>query len=115
MIYQIVKCPYCGRKIKAVLKSNRWVRWIETYCSECEYRKNIENLDFLQPSSPFFKAIYGHDPIEEAMQKKRNREWEENNFKDNREIEMQLRVKKGLLKPWHKKDIIKYARENKLE
>ena len=113
-MFQIIKCPKCGEKAKAILKENRWVKWIEISCEseDCDYRKNIENLDFIQPSSPFFKAIYGDDPIALEKRKQRERERKNNNLKDDREINLKLNK---LLKPWEVKDIIKYVRERRLE
>jgi len=113
-MFQFIKCPKCGERATATLKKNRWVKWIEIHCedNDCDYRENIENLDFIQPSSPFFKAIYGNDPIELEKRKQRKREKINNNLKDNREINLKLNK---LLKPWEVRDIIKYARERKLE
>lgn len=114
-MFQIINCPNCKRKIKAILKENRWVKWIEVSCEDCGYRKNIENFDFIQPDSPFFKAVYGNNPIEKQKQEIRNRNWAKENLKDKREIELQLRVRQGFLKPWELKDIKSYTRERRLE
>ncbi len=116
-MFQFIRCPKCSKKIKAILKENRWVKWIEIICDdeECDYRENIENLDLIQPSSPFFKAIYGDDPIALEKRKQRERERINNNLKDEREIGLKTKVKEGILKPWEEKDIIKYTREHKLE
>ncbi len=109
-MFQIIYCPNCKKKIKAILKSNRWVKWIEIYCYDCGYRKNIENFDFIQPSSPFFKKIYGDDPIENFKKGEKEKEMEKENLKDKREINL-----KKLLKPWESDYVKKYTRERKLE
>lgn len=111
-MFQIIKCPQCNSKTKAVLKSNRWVKWIEIYCSDCGYEKIMKEmeLDYIQPSSPFYKAIYGDDPIELEKRKRREEERKKNNLKDDREISLKLK-----LKPWDRDYVKKYARENKLE
>ena len=111
-MFQVINCPNCRRKIKAILKSNRWVKWIEIYCDSCDYRKNIHDteLDYIQPSSPFFKAIYGHDPIELARRERREEERKENNLKDERDINLKLK-----LEPWDRDYIKKYARERGLD
>lgn len=70
--------------------------------------------DFLQPSNPRFKKVYGFDPLAQAREEKRKRE----NSKQDREDRLKYETKKGLRPKLHTydvKDIIKYARENKLE
>jgi len=69
--------------------------------------------DFLQPTNPRFKKVYGYDPFAQAKEEKRKKE----NMKQDREDRLKYNAKKGLvpLKPYEVKDIIKYARENKLE
>ena len=97
------------------MKSNRWVKWIEIYCSGCKYRENVENFDFIQPTSPFFQAIYGNDPIALSKRQRREKESRDNNLKDDREIGLMLKVKEGILKPWEIKDVKSYTRERGLE
>jgi hypothetical protein len=114
MFYQFIKCPNCKAKIKAVLKENRWTKWIEIYCSECDYRKNIhgKDLDYIQPNSPFFEAIYGNDPIELARRERRKEENKKENLKTEREVGLKLNK---TLKPWDRDYIKKYVRERELE
>lgn len=71
----------------------------------------INKDDFLQPNDPRFEKVYGHNPIKEAKEERRKKE----NWKDDREIGLKLKVKKGLLKPWEAREAIKYARDNNLE
>ncbi len=112
---QIIDCPNCKRKIKAILRMNRWVKWIAIYCEGCGYRNNIENLDFIQPDSPFFEAIYGNNPIAKQKMEEKYKKLEKENLKDKREIGLKIKEKKGLLKPYEVEDIIKYARDKNLE
>ena len=67
--------------------------------------------DFLQPTNPRFEKVYGHNPIREAKEERRKKE----NWKDDREVGLRIKAKKGLLKPWEVKSAIRYARENNLE
>jgi len=114
-MFQYTKCPNCKRKIRAILKENRWVKWIEIYCADCGYRKNIENFDLIQPTSPFFQAIYGNDPIALETRKYKELKRKKENLKDDREIGLKIKVQQGLLKSYEVKDIKKYTRERDLE
>ena len=31
-MFQLIECPKCKSKAKAILKENRWVKWIEINC-----------------------------------------------------------------------------------
>lgn len=70
--------------------------------------------DFLQPTNPRFKKVYGFDPIAQVKEEKRKKE----NAKQDREDRLKYETKKGLrpgLHTYDVKDIIKYAREKNLE
>lgn len=112
---QIIECPNCNRDAEAILKSNRWVKWIDVVCNSCDYESKLINLDFIQPNSPFYKEIYGNNPIEEEERERKNNKWEKENLKDRREIELRLRVKRGELKPWEMEDIKHITKERNLE
>ena len=71
----------------------------------------INEDDFLQPIDPRFEKVYGYNPIKEYKEKLRKKE----NWKDDREIGLKIKVKKGILKPWQMRDSIKYARERGIE
>lgn len=116
-MFEYIKCPNCKRKIKAILKENRWVKWIEIYCSDCGYRKNIHDkeFDYIQPSSPFFKAIYGHDPMELKMRQSREEKKKKENLLEEREKRLKEKVYQGLLKSYELEDIKKYVKESGLE
>ena len=113
-MFQFINCPKCKKKIRAVLKENRWVKWIEIYCSDCEYRKNIheKEFDYIQPSSPFFKAIYGNDPMELRLRTYREEKRKKENLKQNREDRISFNK---TLKPWDKDYIKKTVQERNLE
>jgi len=115
IMFQIIECPNCKTKIKAILQENRWVKWIEVNCDSCGFRNKIKDLDFIQPSSPFFKAIYKKEPIKNYEKEKKEEEKIKDNLKDKREIELKLRVNQGSLKPWQLKDIKHYTRERGIE
>ena len=116
-IFEYTKCPKCERKIKAVLKSNDWVKWIEIYCSDCDYRKIIKDkeFDYIQPSSPFFKEIYGNDPYALTARNYREQKVKKEKEKEERENKLLLRKKQGILKSSEVEDIKKYARDRNLE
>ena len=116
-IFEYTKCPKCKRKIKAVLKSNFWVKWIEIYCEDCDYRKIIKDkeFDYIQPSSPFFKEIYGNDPYALAARNYREQKLKKEKEKEARENNLDLKVRQGLLKSHEAREVKKYVKENKLE
>lgn len=114
-MFQTIKCPNCQGKTKAILQENRWVKWILVDCYDCGYKNKITDLDFIQPSSPFFKAIYKKEPIKNYEKEKKEEEKIRDNLKDKREIELKLKVNQGSLKPWQLKDIKYYTRERRLD
>lgn len=90
------------------------MKWINISCS-CGYRTQIKNFDFIQPENPFFKAIYGNDPVQEQRQRQKSEAWEKENAKDRREIALRLKVKNRQLHTWEEQYIKQYIRESGLE
>lgn len=116
-MYQNIKCPNCKREIKAILQKNRWVKWIKVECYNCGYRKLVEEkeFDYIQPSSPFFKIIYGHDPLTEENTKIKINKLKKENQNQEREDNLEKMIHRGKLKPHEFKDIKSYVKNRGLE
>jgi hypothetical protein len=112
-MYQNIKCPNCKSRTKAILQQNRWVKWIIAECYVCGWQKLIpeKEFDFIQPESPFFKIIYGYDPIAEESLKQKLLKSKKENDKQSKEDNLRRRG----LKPWQIKDIKSYIRNRGLE
>ncbi len=63
--------------------------------------------DFIQPSDPRFKKIYGYDPIADAKKEKKDKEETKEQHKSKLEEKYWYQKKQGELKPWEEKDIRK--------
>lgn len=76
MKHTYIACPNCNSKIKAKMGENRFAKWIEINCGFCKWDKVIRDTDFdyIQPSSPFFKMIYGYNPNEERADQLKQKE-----------------------------------------
>ena len=60
------------------------IEWIEAYCDECGETTRVRS-EFIQPSEPLFKEIYGYDPFSDTAKEEIRLRQEE----DERKIELE--------------------------
>lgn len=63
--------------------------------------------DFLQPSDPRFKEVYGYDPIKDHKNKTVQKEQEKEQKKAGLEEKYWNMKKEGRIKPWQEKELHK--------
>ena len=79
---------------------NRFAKWIEMNCGLCKWEKMIRDTDFdyIQPSSPFFKMIYGYNPNEEREAQIKQKELNNKKREELREEKMQKNLTPSQIK-----------------
>lgn len=96
----MIKCPNCRfRTVLIAYGENMLARWFSGNC-QCGFKFKMRDyeFDYLQPSSPFFKMIYG-DPFLEAEQNKNKLKIVE----ENRKLNLEKKYDKQFSKPWERK------------
>jgi len=100
-----IYCPNCKqKKLEARYGENRWVKWINTKCETCGYKKLLkkDDLDVIQPSSPLWNMIYTNDIFTERDRKAKEVAWAE----EKRKEMLDAKYNKQFNKPWER-DFVK--------
>ena len=110
-------CKECEKRFTIYLHEMDGIKWFKGECKSCGNRITLtpKQCDLIQPSSKLFKLYYEDDPFESERKKQKEREMEKENLKQDREDNLRLKVKQGLLKPWEVGDVKSYVRERNLE
>lgn len=113
----IIKCPNCSEQVDIIRRHGHNCESFQGNCETCGWNMLLKDTeyDYVQPSNPLFDLIYKDNPIEKEKRKHQERIRQKENWKDDREIGLKLKVKEGKLKAWELKDIKKIAEDRGLE